>query len=304
MTMLKIERVRWSEHWRELTEIRRRVFVEEQRVPVELELDEDDFTARHWLARYGSEVVGTVRLLADGHVGRMAVAADYRGRGIGRALLHAVIDDAIQQQLPKLELAAQTHAIDFYRKEGFQPIGDSFMDAGIAHQSMTRTLRGTQRLGEDGRKFAVESLPDSALALASLSRRQLWVFCHSLEPEVYAQPRLIDIVSTLARKHRDSEIRLLICDDRPLRESRHPLVELSQRLSSSIHIRVSNPKQHGELSEYFLLADNEATLVHSMRRGGRAWGCFHSRPTASAYREQFDRLWQHAKPSPWLRPLV
>lgn len=301
--MLTIEQVSWAEHWRELTALRRRVFVEEQKVPVELELDEHDFSARHWRAILNNEVVGTVRLLEDGHVGRMAVAADHRGQGIGRELLTAVIQDAIALGLESLHLAAQEHAIEFYERAGFKAFGDLFWDAGILHRNMSRVLRPEERLGDDGAKFAVHSLADSALSLVSRSRRQVWLLCRCLEPEVYAQPRMIELLSNLARKHRDSEVRLLISDDRPLRESRHPLVELSQRLSSSIHIRVLRKEQLAELNEYYLLGDGEAIIVQHMHRGGSAWGSFSLRPTVRTYREQFDRLWQHARPSPWLRRL-
>lgn len=301
--MLTIEQVSWAEHWHELTDLRRRVFVEEQKVPVELELDEHDFSARHWRALLNGEVVGTVRLLDDGHVGRMAVAAEHRGSGVGRQLLDTVIQEALALGLEKLQLAAQQHAIAFYERAGFKAFGELFLDAGIVHRNMARVLRADERLGDGGGKFAVSSLADSALSLVSRSRRQVWILCRCLEPEIYAQPRMVELLSNLARRHRDSEVRLLISDERPLRESRHALVELSQRLSSSIHIRVLGDEQSRELSEYFLLGDNEAIIVQQMHRDGSAWGGFNLRPTVRAYRDQFDRLWQHARPSPWLRRL-
>lgn len=301
--MLKIDQVHWSQHWRELTELRRRVFVEEQSVPVELELDEHDFSARHWLAWYGQEPVGTVRLLSDGHIGRMAVAADYRERGIGRALLHHALEGALEMGLTKVELAAQLQAIDFYRKEGFKPVGGLFVDAGIDHQRMERPLRLERRLGEDGKKFHIDKLSESVLAVCSLAQRQLRIFCHSLESEYYGQERLIEIISELARKHRDSEVRVLICDDRPLREGRHPLVDLSHRLSSSLQIRISRPEQRSDFREYFLVADKEAIVAYSMNRSGRGWGGFNERAKAKEYCEQFDRLWHLSSPSPWLKKL-
>ncbi len=303
MTMLKIDQVHWSQHWRELTEIRRRVFIEEQKVPVELELDEHDFTARHWLAWYGAEPVGTVRLLDDGHIGRLAVAASYRERGIGQALLHRALEGALEMGLEQVELAAQEHAIAFYRKEGFKPVGGLFMDAGIPHQTMQRVLRNERRLGEDGRRFHIDNLDEAVLAVSSLARRQLRIFCHSLEAEHYAQPRLLEIISELARKHRDSEVRVIICDDRPLREIRHPLVDLSQRLSSSVQIRICRPEHYADFREYFLVADKEAIIAYGMNRSGRGWGGFNERAKAKEHSEQFDRLWHLSKPSAWLKKL-
>ena len=119
MTMLKIEPVSWQDDAEILTAIRHRVFVDEQHVPIELEIDEHDPQAQHWLASLGDTAVGTVRLLSDGHIGRMAVLADYRGKHIGQDMLDTVIASAKAQQFPLLRLAAQQHAIGFYRKAGW-----------------------------------------------------------------------------------------------------------------------------------------------------------------------------------------
>lgn len=121
--------------------LRQTVFVEEQGVPAEIELDEFDATSLHALACDASGLpIGTGRLLADGHVGRMAVAADWRGQGVGRALLVHLMDEARIRRYGELRLNAQTHAAAFYRQFGFQQIGDEFMEAGIPHCEMARRI--------------------------------------------------------------------------------------------------------------------------------------------------------------------
>ena len=118
--------------------LRVEVFVVEQGVPVELEWDEADEVSTHTVAYDQSgQAVATGRLLPDGHIGRMAVRKSARGQGIGTQVLSALLDEARRQQFQELVLHAQTHAIEFYAKHGFQIEGDEFSEAGIPHRRMT-----------------------------------------------------------------------------------------------------------------------------------------------------------------------
>jgi predicted GNAT family N-acyltransferase len=121
--------------------IRYAVFVEEQKVPAEIELDEFDPLCLHALAfdRAG-RVVGTGRLLPDGHIGRMAVLSQARGSGVGSALLRALMEAARARGDREVALSAQAHAIPFYERFGFVAEGDEYDDAGIAHRMMRRAL--------------------------------------------------------------------------------------------------------------------------------------------------------------------
>ena len=118
--------------------LRVEVFVVEQGVPVELEWDEADEVSTHTVAYDQSgQAVATGRLLPDGHIGRMAVRKSARGQGIGTQVLSALLHEARRQQFQELVLHAQTHAIEFYAKHGFQIEGDEFSEAGIPHRRMT-----------------------------------------------------------------------------------------------------------------------------------------------------------------------
>jgi len=144
--MLKIELVDWPAAQAEAQRIRFAVFVEEQRVPPELEMDDQDAQSLHALAYWtdadaaAGRAVGTGRLLPDGHIGRMAVLKDWRGRGAGRALLRALVDAARRRGDREVALNAQVQALEFYRAEGFVPEGAVFEEAGIDHQAMRMTL--------------------------------------------------------------------------------------------------------------------------------------------------------------------
>lgn len=121
--------------------IRYQVFCTEQSIPIELESDDKDAFSLHCVACDDTgRAVGTGRLLPSGHIGRMAVLAEYRRQGIGRAILGALVEQARKRELKSVVLHAQTHATHFYAAEGFVVEGPEFIEAGIAHCVMRRVL--------------------------------------------------------------------------------------------------------------------------------------------------------------------
>ena len=138
--MVRIELMPWEQARAEAGRIRFAVFVVEQGVPLEIEIDEHDAECVHALAFDGAAAVGTGRLLPDGHIGRMAVLREFRGRGVGSAILAKLIEAAAQRGDREVLLSAQVHALDFYRAHGFSAEGEVYQDAGIAHQTMRRAL--------------------------------------------------------------------------------------------------------------------------------------------------------------------
>jgi predicted GNAT family N-acyltransferase len=138
---ISIRIVPWSEARPDAMSVREAVFVVEQGVPPEIELDEWDTQCDHALAfTPGGCAVGTGRLLPDGHIGRMAVLGEWRGRGVGGALLAALVERAAERGMKRLLLNAQTHAVPFYARYGFVVFGAEFMEADIPHVAMARDL--------------------------------------------------------------------------------------------------------------------------------------------------------------------
>ncbi|HKU86317.1 MAG TPA: GNAT family N-acetyltransferase [Casimicrobiaceae bacterium] len=132
----------WADAADALREVRRVVFVVEQGVPEALEFDAADLASIHALAEAeGGAPIGCARLLADGHIGRVAVLAQWRGFGIGRALMHTLIARAAARGDASVIVNAQVQAMPFYARDGFVATGDAFLEAGIAHRVMTRALR-------------------------------------------------------------------------------------------------------------------------------------------------------------------
>lgn len=137
---IKIIICQWQTHQEQIKPIRQQVFIDEQNVPVELEWDGADEQAWHFLALENGNPVGTARLLNTGQIGRMSVLKPYRRTGVGTALLQKAEATARHHSMPQVFLHAQTYIQHFYQQQGYQPIGEVFMDAGIPHIEMVKVF--------------------------------------------------------------------------------------------------------------------------------------------------------------------
>ena len=125
-----------------IMQVRNAVFVQEQGVPEELELDEKDALCHHALLLMEDRPVATGRLEDDGHIGRIAVVRSCRGMGLGRRIVTFLEDRARARGLRRVYLGAQLQAIPFYEKLGYRCYDEEFMDAGIVHRHMEKWLPG------------------------------------------------------------------------------------------------------------------------------------------------------------------
>ena len=129
----------------EITRIRHEVFVIEQKVPQEEEMDTNDEISLHILVHVmkndGSfSPVATGRLLPDGHIGRVAVMKPFRKMGIGSLIMTELEKQAIKRGMVAIELDAQLQAVPFYNRLGYNAIGNIFTDAGILHRKMRKKI--------------------------------------------------------------------------------------------------------------------------------------------------------------------
>jgi predicted GNAT family N-acyltransferase len=130
----------WSTNRPVLQKIRREVFIDEQLVPEFDEWDDDDTVSVHALATLNREPVGTGRLNPGGKIGRIAVKAGLRGRGIGTLILRQLLHEAYHRGIREPYLHAQMQVVPFYEKLGFRIEGDVFDEAGISHVRMKHAL--------------------------------------------------------------------------------------------------------------------------------------------------------------------
>ena len=137
---LKIEIVKWIDGLSQLKNIREKVFIQEQKVTPQLEWDGIDEKAIHLLVFNDKAAIGCARaIVIKDHMqlARMAVLKEYRGQGIGSALIEKAMTTAKLNQLSAIYISAQCHAIDFYKKFGFEVTSDIYLDAEIPHRDMT-----------------------------------------------------------------------------------------------------------------------------------------------------------------------
>lgn len=141
--MIEVRPAHGPDELRAAMDVRREVFVVEQHVPEAEEYDGRDDDALHLVAVDAGRVIATCRLLADGHtakLGRMAVAAGARRRGIASRLLAEAEEHARARGAQRIALAAQTAALRLYERAGYTPYGERFRDAGIDHLMMEKRI--------------------------------------------------------------------------------------------------------------------------------------------------------------------
>jgi len=138
--MLKAKIVKYNDCFEKIKSIREEVFIKEQNVPEELEIDGLDPEAIHSIAFDDNTEIGTGRMFPDGHIGRIAVKKHYRGRGLGKIIMESLIEVARVNKIPEVWLSSQYHAKGFYEKLGFIKIGEVYKEAGIDHIKMKKKL--------------------------------------------------------------------------------------------------------------------------------------------------------------------
>lgn len=316
----RIRKYSWQLAPGAIKDIRQQVFVDEQQVPPELEWDNTDEIADHYLMVLPDNTpIGVGRLFSTldevGHIGRMAILPAFRGQGYGKQLLRSLMAER-GREFGELRLSAQEHAIPFYQRSGFHLCSDAYDDAGIPHYDM-RCFAPDLVLGE----LSHHPLPmicgedpnawlfDTAISLIALmdsvvgqARQRIWLYDCFLEHDLYDRSRLRELLSSLARGHRLSEIRILIHDDRPLIKRRHRLVELMRRLPSHISIRLIDDKQPFE-GQPFLLADREAVIYRHNFETPEGFANFADGGRVKLLEEAFQRMWDGGQTSVELRQL-
>jgi predicted GNAT family N-acyltransferase len=299
---IQIEVVSWNLQRETLRTIRGKVFIEEQNVPREIEWDDHDDTATHFLLTSNTVALGCGRMLPDGKIGRMAVLPEHRGMGLGRQLLDYIVEYALRNGISRLYLHAQTHALDFYLAAGFQSFGEEFHEAGIPHAAMELLIdyRGAEGF-ITGVRYP-EPFGTLALELAKSARRSLRIYSAELDREVFDNREMAAAITSLARRGRHSDVRILINNAKPMVKQGHQLLSLARRLSSTITIRVLD--EHPDLPDAsFVLRDSDGTVYKPDERGRPGFYEPDSRASAKRLIDQFDALWRWGEVDPRLRLL-
>lgn len=298
----------------ELLRIRETVFVVEQNVPLDEERDELDPSCRHVLARDAEgRAIGTGRLTPERRIGRMAVLREWRGRGVGDAMLIALMDLARAQGWPEVRLNAQVSAESFYARHGFEPEGARFEEAGIEHQAMRRALapmappeRGVAPRGPSQPVVELEDLPGVAaatVALVQAARRDLWIYSRDLEPALYGRPDVVDALRAYAVSGRAGRVHVLLQEPATVLGAGHPLLSLAQRLTSVFQFRTPVDPVDQQYPSAFVGNDRDGYLFRLL--GSRYEGEWSPAQPARTRQlvEHFGRVWERSRPCVELRAL-
>ncbi|HEY0886005.1 MAG TPA: GNAT family N-acetyltransferase [Ramlibacter sp.] len=292
----RVQAVEYLRAMAELHSIRETVFVREQRVPAELERDALDAACLHVVARtLQGDAIGTGRLVPPGagqpaKVGRMAVLPGWRGRGVGSAMLLALLRLARQRGWHEVALHAQATAIDFYLHHDFIPQGPRFMEAGIEHQAMHRTMAGP---------MAVATTEEAVATVAGLvvaARRALCLRLRGLDPGLMDAPAVLDAMRAFGTAGLGGQARILLLEAMPPRRTQAPLLELAQRLPSVFLFReLADPVDREDGSAWIA---NDVGGYYRRPLGDRIAGeaDFNAPGRTRQLRAEFERTWARSRP--------
>lgn len=299
----------------DLHAVRDAVFVNEQHIPAEIEWDELDRHSVHLIARDSRHhPIGTGRLTPDRKIGRMAVLSPWRNRGVGTALMTALLYEAQKRSWPEVCLNAQVSVMGFYERFGFVSEGEPFVEAGIPHQAMRLKLQPLEtsawRTVNPG-PLSVAAVEfdhfDAALAatlkIITAARRGLGICTPNLEYPLYGHPDIVAAFRQFAIQSRDGCVRIIAQNTASPLGQAHPLLELAQKLPSSFQFRTPVEPEDLNYSSAYIFNDRGGYLFRLFGdRYAGAWSPYlPSRNRQLA--EAFDRCWQRSQSCPEFRVL-
>ena len=327
-----VETVDYAAAAAELHAVREAVFVCEQGVPADLERDAADTHCLHALARDADgRPIGAARLVpplvatggcvgeragnvhenatpaAPGaaraspdllpRIGRMAVLRDWRGRGVGEALLDALTRAARDRGWPELALHAQASAIGFYARLGYLPHGARFTEAGIVHQAMRRKLAGASAIETREAAVAIVS------ALAHQARRRLCIYSRALDPGLFDAPEVLDALRSLGVRGGGVEVRILLQDAGTPQREHAPLLPLAQRLPSVFGLREVDDPVDRIYPSAFVANDGGGYYFRDLGNRFDGEADLDAPGRSRQLREEFGRVWERSRPCAELRAL-
>lgn len=319
-----VEPVEYESALPDLRSVRETVFVQEQNVPLDMEWDELDPLCRHvlardaegrpigtgrlvpplsavqgWIARESAEAgpdLGRTRLVDHGQdsplsttarIGRMAVLADWRGRGVGNALLLALIEEARRAGWRKVSLHAQVSAIGFYVRHGFLPYDAPFVEAGIDHQSMRRLIDKPNPV--ETRVVALAA----SLGVIAGARRSLQIYSRELDPGLLDTPEALATLRRFATL--GGETRVLLQDPGTPQRARSPLIGLAQRLPSAFAFRAVEEPADLAYASAFVVNDRGGWYFRTLGHRFDGETEIDGEPHARQLRAAFEPMWERAR---------
>lgn len=282
----------------ELRAVRETVFVQEQNVPLEEEWDALDPQCLHVIARDDAgRPIGTGRLTPEHKVGRMAVLREWRGKGVGDAMLLALIEVARQRGWRELALNSQVSASAFYTRHGFVPYGDRFWEAGIEHQAMRRKLDGATAV--ENRDAAIAA----TVAIALRARRNLCIYSRELDPGLFDAPEVLEALRRYGTGGHGGEARILLQDADAVQRAHAPLLGLAQRLPSVFLFREVDDPADRAYPSAFVANDTGGYYFRGLGHRFDGETDLDGGGRARQLAESFRPIWERSRPCTEFRAL-
>lgn len=312
----RVEPADWIVDQADLKFVRTEVFIIGQNIPEAEEWDELDPRSIHVIARDNEgRPIGTGRLTPDDKIGRMAVLASWRGKHVGESIMQALIQRAREQRRPALEMHAQSYAIPFYERSGFQAYGEEFIECDIPHRMMRLELtplessyRPGMQLDEtpEPRLITVENREQAlaaVLEILALARREVCLYSRDLDPALYDQEAVLEQFKRLGTAGRGASVRVLVQAPAAAIEAGHRLIHVAHRLPSVFQFRTPETEEDQQYPSAFLITDRRSYYFRVL--GSRYEGEAHTyRPGRHAQlREYFNQVWERSVAPPQLREL-
>ena len=313
---INIEQTNWQDSSETLSAIRHQVFVKEQHIPESLELDGQDDNATHWLVSAPDKTpIATARMLDNGKVGRMAVLADYRGKGVASALLRRIIRFAQSREMDSLTMDAQAHAAELFERFGFDTESEPFDVAGIPHATFTLPLSRFYRPSPQPEPRQVspeerehqpfenaDAFIQHAIQLLAKGERKVRIFSDKMDPQVYNDKHYCQLIQQIATSHPQAEIRILVRNNLIIKAQSVGLAELAGRLGSNMEVRLANRHLDNMRNDY-MVVDEAGILLKQEEQRYQGYSVAYSPMAARDLANEFDAIWDHSQKDPELRRL-
>jgi len=313
-----IEPIDYETQLPDLRAVREPVFIQEQNVTPEEEWDDLDRSSFHLIARdTHGRPIGTGRLTPELTIGRMAVLKEWRGKGVGAAILSGLIERAQQLHYPTLELHSQTHAIGFYEKFGFVAFGDEYEEAGIPHRSMKLSLALRRPRPEPSepddndadanRVIEIDSfdaLKRMTLDVIAGARRELRLYTRDFDPPMLNTPEALEAFRSFATTVKAARTRVLVHDATRATREVHGLIALAQRLPSHFEFRIVEEEPDTQYPSAFTLNDRDGYVFRPIASRFEAMANLDGGSRARQLADYFDEVWERARPATELRALA
>lgn len=308
-----VEPATWPADMADLRAVRTKVFVEEQAVPEDEEWDELDALSQHVIARdQHGKPIGTGRLTPKGMIGRMAVLQEWRGRGVGDAVLRVLLETARDRHFREIEIHAQSHALAFYERAGFEAYGEEFEECGILHRHMRIRIPELEPRHRSPIPAHDENLLTSidrettriaVLAVLATARREVSIYMRELESDIYDHADVVEALKKIAIAGPNSSIRILIQEPVGARADGHRLVALSQRMTSSFSFRSPLEPIDHQYAGCFVVSDRGAWFERPLASRFEGEGSSHGPGRRAQLQGMFDAIWERSEECAEMRRL-